>query len=202
MSRTVILCTGGIGSGKSFVVEIFRAMGIPAYDSDAAAKSLYDRDPQLLAAVAEVAGQGIISPDGSLDRIQLAARIFNDLEVRRKVEALVHPAVARDFARWAEMQESDIVLIESAILLEKPVDGIKPDYVVVVTAPEDLRIERVCARDNKTPEQVALRISLQWSDEQRVALADFTVDNSGSVPLVPQIDNILQKIKTVVYGKN
>ncbi len=202
MSRTVILCTGGIGSGKSFVVDIFRAMGIPAYDSDAAAKSLYDRDPQLLAAVAEVAGQGIISPDGSLDRIQLAARIFNDMEVRRKVEALVHPAVARDFARWAEMQESDIVLIESAILLEKPVDGIKPDYVVVVTAPEDLRIERVCARDNKTPEQVALRISLQWSDEQRVALADFTVDNSGSVPLVPQIDNILQKIKTVVYGKN
>lgn len=202
MSRTVILCTGGIGSGKSFVVDIFRAMGIPAYDSDAAAKSLYDRDPQLLAAVAEVAGQGIISPDGSLDRIQLAARIFNDIEVRRKVEALVHPAVARDFARWAEMQESDIVLIESAILLEKPVDGIKPDYVVVVTAPEDLRIERVCARDNKTPEQVALRISLQWSDEQRVALADFTVDNSGSVPLVPQIDNILQKIKTVVYGKN
>lgn len=202
MSRTVILCTGGIGSGKSFVVDIFRAMGIPAYDSDAAAKSLYDRDPQLLASVAEVAGQGIISPDGSLDRIQLAARIFNDMEVRRKVEALVHPAVARDFARWAEMQESDIVLIESAILLEKPVDGIKPDYVVVVTAPEDLRIERVCARDNKTPEQVALRISLQWSDEQRVALADFTVDNSGSVPLVPQIDNILQKIKTVVYGKN
>ncbi len=202
MSRTVILCTGGIGSGKSFVVDIFRAMGIPAYDSDAAAKSLYDRDPQLLAAVAEVAGQEIISPDGSLDRIQLASRIFNDLEVRRKVEALVHPAVARDFARWAEMQDSDIVLIESAILLEKPVDGIKPDYVVVVTAPEDLRIERVCARDNKTPEQVALRISLQWSDEQRVALADFTVDNSGSVPLVPQIDNILQKIKTVVYGKN
>lgn len=202
MSRTVILCTGGIGSGKSFVVGIFRAMGIPAYDSDAAAKSLYDRDPQLLAAVAEVAGQEIISPDGSLDRIQLASRIFNDMEVRRKVEALVHPAVARDFARWAEMQASDIVLIESAILLEKPVDGIKPDYVVVVTAPEDLRIERVCARDNKTPEQVALRISLQWSDEQRVALADFTVDNSGSVPLVPQIDNILQKIKTVVYGKN
>lgn len=201
-NRKVILCTGGIGSGKSFVVQIFRAMGIPAYDSDAAAKSLYDRDPQLLAAVADVAGQDIVAPDGRLDRIRLAARIFSDVQIRSRVEALVHPAVARDFDRWAQAQSSPLVLIESAILLERPVAGISPDFVVVVTAPEDVRIERICSRDNVSPEQAARRIALQWSDSQRLALADFTVDNSGSVPLVPQIDDIVKKINNTDYGKN
>lgn len=201
-NRKVILCTGGIGSGKSFVVQIFRAMGIPAYDSDAAAKSLYDRDSQLLDAVADVAGQDIVAPDGRLDRIRLAARIFSDVQIRSRVEALVHPAVARDFDRWAQAQSSPLVLIESAILLERPVAGISPDFVVVVTAPEDVRIERICSRDSVSPEQAARRISLQWSDAQRIAKADFTVDNSGSVPLVPQIDDIVKKINNTDYGKN
>lgn len=193
--RTVLLCTGGIGSGKSFVVRILQEMGLPAYDCDARAKALYDEDPQLLQEVASVAGASVIGEDGRLDRKALAGRIFADEALRREVEARVHPAVTRDFRAWLSRQEAPMVVLESAILLENPAFDALYDRVLVVTAPEALRVERVMARDGLSREAVLQRMQSQWSDERRMAHADWVVCNDGEQPLLPQLNSIIEQMK-------
>ncbi|MBR6269730.1 MAG: dephospho-CoA kinase [Bacteroidales bacterium] len=191
----VILCTGGIGSGKSCVVRAFEVMGAPFYDCDAAAKDLYDRDPELLEEVVKLVGRGVIGEDGRLDRSALAGRIFTDPALLASLESLVHPAVIRDFEKWKESREEPVVVIESAILLEKRLPGKVYDYVLAVTAPEDVRIRRVVLRDGTTEDKVRQRMAAQWSDERRAACADFILENNDLQPMLPAIIEILEKIK-------
>lgn len=191
----VILCTGGIGSGKSCVVRAFEVMGVPFYDCDAAAKDLYDRDPELLEEVVKLVGRGVIGEDGRLDRSALAGRIFADPALLASLESLVHPAVIRDFEKWKESREEPVVVIESAILLEKRLPGKVYDYVLAVTAPEDVRIRRVVLRDGTTEDKVRQRMAAQWSDGQRAACADFILENNDLQPMLPAIIEILEKIK-------
>lgn len=191
----VLLCTGGIGCGKSCVVQVFRMLGVPAYDCDRAAKELYDRDPRLLSDVAAVAGADIVDAAGRLDRALLSQRIFSDPELLSAVEALVHPAVLRDFAAWRQEQAVPLVVIESAILLEKAAfDGLY-DSVVAVTAPAAERVERVMARDGVSAEQVRRRMAAQWSDEERALRADYTLNNDDRQALLPAIMDIIDKEK-------
>ncbi|MBQ6072700.1 MAG: dephospho-CoA kinase [Bacteroidales bacterium] len=190
----VILCTGGIGSGKSCVVRAFEVMGVPFYDCDAAAKDLYDRDPELLEEVVKLVGRGVIGEDGRLDRSALAGRIFADPALLASLESLVHPAVIRDFEKWKESREEPVVVIESAILLEKRLPGKVYDYVLAVTAPEDVRIRRVVLRDGTTEDKVRQRMAAQWSDGQRAACADFILENNDLQPMLPAIIEILEKI--------
>lgn len=191
----VILCTGGIGSGKSCVVQAFRVFGVPSYDCDRSAKELYDRDPELLSAVVCLTGPEVIGPDGRLDRSALASRIFADPSLLTAVEALVHPAVIRDFAQWKAAQDVPLVVIESAILLEKPQLAQCFDCVVTVVAPEDVRIKRVVLRDGITPEQVRRRMDAQWDDAARAAHADYVLENNDRQALLPAIMDIIEKEK-------
>lgn len=200
--KYVILCTGGIGSGKSVVTRVFRELGVPCYDCDSAARELYDRDPELLAGVVALAGDEVLGEDGRLDRAALASRIFSDRGLLEKVEALVHPAVLRDFERWCENQDSRIVLIESAILLEKPAFDSLPDKVLVVTAPEQVRVGRVMRRDACTEEQVRRRMAAQWSDAQRIARADLVLENNDRQRLLPAVADILKTIETDLNQDN
>ena len=195
MKKRVILCTGGIGSGKSVVVRTLTVLGVPSYDCDRAAKELYDRDPQLLAEVVRLTGPGVLHATGRLDRAALATRIFSDPALLAQVEACVHPAVIRDFSRWLEDRPEPVVVLESAILLEKPQYAGLYDKVLVVTAPEDVRIARVVARDDATEAQVRRRMALQWSDERRLACADFMVENDGRQAVLPVLLNMLEKIQ-------
>ena len=191
----VLLCTGGIGSGKSVVVRLFQALDIPSYDCDRAAKELYDRDPQLLAEVAALCGEEVLDAEGRLDRAALARKIFGDAALLAALEDRVHPAVIRDFEKWKEEQESALVVIESAILLEKPRFAGLMDYTVVVTAPEAVRIARVMQRDGLSEAQVRQRMAAQWSDEARLARADFVLENDNRQALVPAVLEIIDKIK-------
>lgn len=191
----VLLCTGGIGSGKSVVVRLFQALDIPSYDCDRAAKELYDRDPQLLAEVAALCGEEVLDAEGRLDRAALARKIFGDAALLAALEGRVHPAVIRDFEKWKEEQESALVVIESAILLEKPRFAGLMDYTVVVTAPEAVRIARVMRRDGLSEAQVRQRMAAQWSDEARLARADFVLENDNRQPLLPAVLEIIDKIK-------
>ena len=202
MKRKVLLCTGGIGSGKSYVVQALNALGVPSYDCDEAAKELYDRDPALLADVVAVCGPAVLDTDGRLDREALAARIFPDAALLAAVEALVHPAVIRDFQRWADGLPVDVplVVIESAILLEKPLPVRVYDSVLAVTAPESVRVARVMARSGMDEAQVRRRMAAQWSDEKRASRADFIVENDGRKPVLPVLLNILERINE--DGKN
>jgi len=191
----VILCTGGIGSGKSCVVQAFRVLGVPSYDCDRAAKDLYDRDPELLSKLVELFGPEVLDPSGKLDRKALSSRVFANPSLLEALEALVHPAVIRDFEAWKAGQEQALVVIESAILLEKPLFSGTYDCVVTVSAPEEVRIARVVRRDGTTPEQVRRRMAAQWDDARRAARADYILENNDRKPMLPVIMDIIEKEK-------
>lgn len=196
----VLAVTGGIGAGKSFVCNIFASLhGIPVYDSDSHAKSLYDTDPLLLSEIKRIAGDDIVSPDGHLLRRVLADRIFNDSGMLEAVEAEVFPAVMRDFYGWKDGQFSSksacppFVIIESAVFLAKPVLYPLADKVLYVDAPVELRIERVMRRDNLRREAVLARISNQPPVD--LSRADWVIDTStGNESIEKSVSEIILKL--------
>lgn len=196
-------CTGGIGSGKSYVSRIFERLGYPVYFSDDRAKMLYDTDPMLLQQLVGLMGDDILT-GGKLNRQAMAGKIFGDVALLRSVEALVHPAVLRDFENWKQdvcmkmEKEGNLplfVIFESAILLESPLVRGCADKVLHIKAPYELRIERTIKRDNATREQVEARISKQWSDGQRDALSDFIIFADSTRALLPQMARVIAKMK-------
>ena len=195
-------CTGGIGSGKSFVSRIFAKLGYPVYFSDERAKMLYDTDTLLLEQLVELLGEDVLE-NGKINRAAMAGKIFGNGELLRKVESLVHPAVLRDFEKWkgevcreAALQGNtpSFVIFESAILLESPLVRGCADKVLHIKAPYELRIERVMERDRATREQVEARIARQWSDAQRDVLSDFVIFADSKRALLPQIAEVIDKM--------
>ena len=188
--KTVIL-TGGMGSGKSAVCAYLKARGVPVYDSDSRTKSLYDRDPALVDRMEAALGTDLRTPAGLLDRQKLASLIFSDPARREQVEALVYPAVLADFRRWKRWQRPrgwtygpvPFVMLESAVILSKPVfDGLG-DKVVLVDTEESVRVARAVARDSADPEAVLRRIRQQSYDLARV---DAVLRNDGSLETLPE----------------
>ena len=179
--KTVIL-TGLIGSGKSAVSALLRQRGIPVYDSDSRTKQLYARRPALVRRLEAALGVPVRSAEGKLDRARLAAVIFSSDKARETVEAVVYPAVLQDFLRWREKQEgAPFVVLESAVILSKPVfDGVG-DVVVLVSAPEEVRLKRVMARDGADEARVRSRMAAQAIPMDRVQLV---IDNNGSPELL------------------
>jgi dephospho-CoA kinase len=195
-------CTGGIGSGKSFVSRIFAKLGYPVYFSDERAKMLYDTDGLLLEQLVELLGEDVLE-NGKINRAAMAGKIFGNGELLRKVESLVHPAVLRDFEKWkgevcreAALQGNtpSFVIFESAILLESPLVRGCADKVLHIKAPYELRIERVMERDRATREQIEARIARQWSDAQRDVLSDFVIFADSKRALLPQIAEVIDKM--------
>ena len=195
----VLGCTGGIGSGKTYVSAIFGKMGVPLYNTDERAKGLYDTDMELLSELKALLGDDIVE-NGVLRRDIMAGKIFGNKELLSQVEKLVHPAVMRDFNRWKGQigQEAmhngckvpAFVIMESAILLEKPIVMEQVDRVLTVSAPLEVRIGRVMARDNVDRARVEARMAAQWSDERRESLADFIIFADGKRALLPQIEAV------------
>ena len=195
-------CTGGIGSGKSFVSRIFAKLGYPVYFSDERAKMLYDTDTLLLEQIVDLLGEDVLE-NGKINRAAMAGKIFGNGELLRKVESLVHPAVLRDFEKWkgevcreAALQGDtpSFVIFESAILLESPLVRECADKVLHIKAPYELRIERVMERDRATREQIEARIARQWSDAQRDVLSDFVIFADSKRALLPQIAEVIDKM--------
>jgi dephospho-CoA kinase len=195
-------CTGGIGSGKSFVSRIFAKLGYPVYFSDQRAKMLYDTDALLLEQIVGLLGEDVLE-NGKINRAAMAGKIFGNGELLRKVESLVHPAVLRDFEKWkgevcreAALQGNtpSFVIFESAILLESPLVRECADKVLHIKAPYELRIERVMERDRATREQIEARIARQWSDAQRDVLSDFVIFADSKRALLPQIAEVIDKM--------
>lgn len=202
MMRTLAV-TGGIGSGKSYVVRMFAALGVPVYDADSRTKGLYGSDPELLASLQSILGQDLVR-DGVLDRQYMASRIFSDRDILSRVEAVVFPRVLRDFMAWKNAREMEVaagsggnagfVIMESALYLEKPALAGSADKVLTVVCPVETRVERVMVRSGMTRAQVLERMSNQWSDARRISLSDFTVVSDFSHPLLPQVYDIYLKM--------
>ena len=170
----VAIC-GGIGSGKSTVCQMFAERGIALYDSDSRAKALMNESAELRRALAAEFGEECYKGD-ELNRPYLASRVFGSEEQLAKLNSIVHPAVKADFLRWAEGQEGDFCILESAILFESGFDAVV-DKTVAVLAPLPLRIERAMARDGASREQIEARVKAQMSDDELVARADFAIVN-------------------------
>jgi dephospho-CoA kinase len=170
-----VALTGGIGSGKSAAADHLRSRGVPVYDSDSMTKALYDRDPELVAELEKAFGVSLRSGDGRFDRKAFAKIIFNGRESLSRAEAIIHPAVLRDFESCRNAKASEImekgwcgycgdipfVVIESAIIMDKPLFRPVIDAVVRVDAPEDLRVRRAAARDGVPEESVRERVRAQ-----------------------------------------
>lgn len=195
MRKTVIAVTGGIGSGKSAVVSAFTALGIPAYDCDSRTKELYRSNRALAADVARLLGPDVLAADGSLSTRAMAAKLFSDKALMHSLEEVVHPAVGADFRRWAAARQSELVVMESAILLEKPFFDNFADCIITVSAPQEVRIQRVMRRNGLSREQVLQRMSSQWSDSQREARADMVLVTDDRHAVLPQILELIDRLK-------
>lgn len=178
--------TGGIGSGKSTVCRLFAAKGVPVYDSDAAAKRLMTgilREPVEAHFGAEA------YRNGELDRSYLAGIVFRDPQALADLDAIVHPAVMKDFEAWAAVQQAPYVVLESAILFEAGLES-AVDRVVAVLAPDELRVERTCRRDTCDAEEVRRRIAAQADDDTLCAKADYTLVNVLETDLGSAVDEL------------
>lgn len=192
----VIGLTGGMGAGKSVVSGILRSLGHSVYDADSAAKSLYDRDDDLFEAVRSRFGDGILMPDGRLDRVALAHVVFADSSALNDLNALVHPAVARDFAGWRDGLGGKgvrLVFREAAILFESGSHR-GCDAVWGVQAPDGLRVQRVRDRSGLSEAEVRQRMARQWSQEDVMAACDAVIVNDGLEPLVLQVLSLLDNL--------
>lgn len=159
---TVIVVTGGIGSGKSEVCRILKELGFRAqYNADMRAKALYEEHPSLLVDIEKTLGCGLKDEDGHFVPAKLAARIFSDPQALEAVESHLFPVMMEDFASFAGTCGEDIVVFESATVLEKPQFEGFGDKIVLVDAPFETRLERACRRDGADPEKVLARMHNQ-----------------------------------------
>ena len=180
--------TGGIGSGKSLICKIFSILGVPIYDADSAARTLMTTDSILINQVKREFGDSSYELDGSLNREYLSREVFNDAIKLKKLNQLVHPRVAVDSESWIERNKTrPYVVKEAALLFESDANKLL-DKIIVVTAPERLRVQRVLDRDEtRTEEDVVKIIHNQMSEEEKIAKADFVIRNDETELVVPQV---------------
>jgi dephospho-CoA kinase len=184
--------TGGIGSGKTTVSEVFAQLGIAIYLSDDRAKALMVNDEELQSAIISLFGEESYKI-GQLNRPYIASKVFSDKKELVKLNALVHPALKKDFDLWCIEQTSPYIIKEAAILFESGANkGL--DKVILVEASTELRLSRVMKRDKVSSESVLARMDVQWSDERKKALSDYVILNDEKCSVLEQVLKIHENI--------
>jgi dephospho-CoA kinase len=188
----VIGITGGIGSGKSLVCSIIEKIGFPVFYSDIEARKLVVSDQNIIEKLSALIGPTLYE-NGFFHKEILAHSIFNDASIKEKVNQIIHPRVREVFQDWVKSQHSPLVFNEAAILFET---GMYKNYdvTILVTAPQEIRIERTIKRDHTTKENVIARMNSQWSDAEKIKLADFILINDDVTPLLSQIESTLDQL--------
>ena len=188
-----ICITGSIGSGKTTVANIFKAIGIPVFNADINAKELYAEE-NVKTLLLKNFGKTIFDSDKNINKEILASIVFNNPDALKKINSIIHPLVMENFHNWSKLQSSNsFVIFESAIIFESGLDK-EFDKIISVSAPEDLRVKRVMKRDSVNSDKVLQRIKNQWSNEAKVKLSDFVIINDERQLLIPQILEIHKKI--------
>lgn len=192
--------TGNIGSGKTTVSKVFEVLGIPVFYADDAAKRVMVEDAILMDGIKATFGRESYFDDGALNRRYIASIVFNDEEQLAKLNSLVHPAVFRAFDEWAaQVKNAPYIMKEAALLFES--DSYKMcDRSIMVTAPLELRIERVVQRDGFTREEILSRDARQFSEEKKIELADFVIRNDDTELVIPQILALHERFLSFVNG--
>ena len=191
----IVGVTGGIGSGKTTVCRIFESFGVPVFYADDEAKLTYTEDADVRESITRAFGDNIYK-DSELNRDMLANIIFSDKTQLELVNSIVHPAVGKRFDDFQRINaDAPYILKEAAILIETG-GHLFCDNLVVVTADETSRTQRVTQRDGSKPEQVVDRIRNQMSDDERRGFADFVISNNDE-PLIPQVNAIHQQLMQI-----
>jgi len=177
--------TGGIGSGKSMVCQVFRTLGIPVLYADEAARMLMESDQELISELKELLGPEIYA-GGALDRKKVSDLVFHNPRLLKQVNALVHPATARFAAQWASAQTAPYVLKEAAIFFESGTYK-EMDVMIGVNAPADVRIRRTMKRGSMTGKQVMAIISMQMDEEEKMRRCQHIIVNDDIAPVLPQV---------------
>jgi dephospho-CoA kinase len=189
-----IAITGGIGSGKSYISNILQEYGIPIYNTDDEAKRLMVSDEGIRHDLVTLLGEEVYV-GGTLNKALLASYLFADAQNASRINGIVHPRVKKDFCRWLEQHmDKEIVGMECAILFEAGFDD-AVDAVVMVYAPESLRIERAMKRDNATEAQIRARIAAQMNDDEKCKRADYIIYTDGSISLDSQLSALIAQLK-------
>lgn len=161
-------------------------LGVPVYIADIEAKKFLF-DPEVISLIVELTGQEVLTNEGAIDRKALAAKVFNNPEKLKGLNAIIHPRVKQHFTQWAEKYYAHpYVMQESAITFESGFHSLF-DLIVVVAAPQEERIQRVLRRDGFTREMVLERIENQWAEHIKVEKADFVIQNSDIDMVLPQL---------------
>lgn len=184
--------TGGIGSGKSTVSKAFSHLGIPYFDADREAKRLLHTDHELKERIKQEFGADMYTPQGMLNKPKFASVIFNDTTVLNKVNQMIHPRVQESFLEWRERQSAPCIIMEAAILIESGFHELV-DTILLVSCPEQIRINRVSRRDGVTEDQVRARMQHQLPEADKQKKADIILYNDNKQLILPQILALYQK---------
>lgn len=180
--------TGGIGSGKSVVCQVFQSLGAPVYEADERAKWLTEHDPILKADIKRILGSSAYDAAGHYNRAWVASQVFANPELLATLNGVIHPRVFADTAAWVYQQQGKPYVIKEAAIMKAAGDHNTLDKVIVVQAPVALRVERIHKRDpHRSEAEIRNIIARQVSDEERLKLADYVLDNDESQLLLPQI---------------
>lgn len=189
-STRLIAITGGIGSGKSIISDILRAMGHKVYDCDTRAKALMDTDESIKNDLIDLISIDAVRNDRTIDRKLLSEIVFNDPDALSRLNSIVHKAVRADLRRWRDTSFDKTVWVETAILYASRLDR-EVDEVWEVTAPTELRVQRVMKRNSMSREQVLARISSQSTTAAQLHPLTKAIVNDGVEPVLPQILSLL-----------
>ncbi len=185
--------TGGIGSGKSLIAAVLEHMGYPVFYSDQEAKALYNEDDQLQKELCALIGSALYVK-GIFQKEVLSQALYKNPELKKEIEARVHPLVRKRFETWAQAQKSKLVFNEAAILFETGAYQ-QFDGTVLVCAPLQLRLDRVKKRDGLEEAIIQQRINVQWDDDKKMDLASYIIENDGR-QMLTQIESFLQSLNT------
>jgi dephospho-CoA kinase len=200
MTRPLIIgLTGGIGSGKSLVSKIFSLLKVPVYDADSRAKLLMNTDEELVASIKKEFGAEAYEADGKLNRKFLAAQVFTNSAKLTRLNSLVHPRVHLDTEKWVQQNSAQAYLIKEAALLFESSSHQQLDKIIVVTASQEMRINRVMKRDHRSREEVESIIRNQMNEEEKMKRADFIIRNDESELVIPQVLKLHERFNTALH---
>lgn len=185
--------TGGIGSGKTQVCSIISAMGYPVFNADLVARRIVEEDSKIISSIKEVFGDDIYVND-LLNRRRVAELVFSNPNLLEMLNSIVHPAVKEYFNNWVLKYQSRSLVVEEAAILFESGNYKNLDKIIVVTAPIELRINRVKERDGVSREAILNRINSQFSQDELIKRGDYIIENDGVQLILPQIVAIINDL--------
>jgi dephospho-CoA kinase len=178
--------TGGIGSGKSLICQVFSRLDVPVYNADIESSILSETDPEIKKLLISLLGSNIYSGQ-SLNKLIMAELIFNDKSLLEKVNQIIHPRVAAHFNEWCAIHAGHRYVIEESALLFESNAYLAFNRIITVTSPEDIRIQRVIRRKNMSHEKIMAIIKNQLPEQEKIVRSHYVIINDDSTLIIPQV---------------